>query len=127
MGRGGLPSLPVQDPAALRNGPRRLVDAAASLSSTAYGHMSCRVDNLSRAGCRVHIRCRFAQGTFLSLTFPGRGPVGARTVWSDGLRSGLEFLQPLHIAVLDDLLELFRCETGKRNKEAVRLEHWRPD
>jgi hypothetical protein len=127
MGRGDFPSLPAQDPEALRNGPRRLVDVAASLSSTAHGHMPCRVDNLSRAGCRVHIKCRFARGTFLSLTFPGRGALGTRMVWSDGLRCGLEFIQPLHIAVLDDLLKLFRREPGERSAGPVRLEHWRPD
>ena len=124
---GSTPTLWDEHPESLRNGPRRLVAIAASLSSTAHGRIACRVDNLSRAGCRVLVQCRFAAETFLSLTFPGRSPLGARVVWSDGLRCGLEFINPLHIAVLDDLLGLFQRGPEVKANEPRDLAHWKAE
>ncbi|WP_375381966.1 PilZ domain-containing protein [uncultured Sphingomonas sp.] len=116
-----------QYPERLRSGPRRLVAVAVLLSSTAHGQNLCRVDNLSRSGCRVLIQCRFATETFLTLTFPGRSPLGARVIWSDGLRCGLEFLHPLHVGVLDDLLRLFQRPPGEQARESRDLASWQPD
>lgn len=113
-----------RSPEAMRQAPRRLLSAPATVSSSADGRMACRVDNLSRAGCRIHIQCRFAVGTYFSLTFPDRQPIGCRVAWSDGLRCGLEFLTPLHVAVLDDLLALFPRPAVTEGPQPLAL--WQP-
>lgn len=115
------------DPESFRSGFRRLVTIPASVSSTAHGQNACRVDNLSRSGCRALIHCRFAPGTFLSLTLPGHSPLGARVIWSDGLRCGLEFFNPLHVAVLDELMHLFKRIPGEPAKESRNLADWQPE
>lgn len=109
---------------ALRCAPRRPVWAPASLTNSATKLISCQVDNLSRMGCRVHARCRFPVETYLSVTFPQKGPLGTRVAWSDGLRSGLEFLQPLHVAVLDDLLRLFHPPVQEHDVNCASLADW---
>ncbi|WP_368039738.1 hypothetical protein [Sphingomonas bacterium] len=94
------------------------------LTSSAAGQLSCRVDNLSRMGCRALIQCRFARDAYLSITFPHTGPIGTSVAWSDGLRSGLEFRQPLHVAVLDDLLRLFDRPRSGADQDFVSLADW---
>lgn len=112
------------EPEAMRQSPRRLVHVPAIVANSGDGYLECFVDNLSREGCRVNLQCRFTEDTFLCLTFPGRGPIGTRVVWSDGMRTGLEFLHPLHIAVLDDLLRLFPLPLDPPPCEGVSLSSW---
>lgn len=90
-----------------RVAPRRLVSIACIVSSSALGHVRAEASNLSRIGCRIEMQCRLHRGDFVMLAIPSFSPIGARVAWSTGTASGVEFLQPVNIAVLDHLLALY--------------------
>jgi len=91
-------------PDSQRVGPRRLVDMPARVSGSAIKPLEARASNISRRGCRIDVRCRFAVGTLMLITLPGLGPVGARVAWSEENRAGFQFVAPLDAAVLDLLV-----------------------
>jgi len=91
-------------PESRRAGPRRPVDIPARLSGSAIKPLRVRASNISRRGCRLDVRCRFAVGTIMLITLPGLGPVSARVAWSEESRAGFQFVAPLSIAVVDILV-----------------------
>ena len=100
----------IGDPKALRTAPRRVATAPAKVASTTHGHLPCTIDNLSRLGARALVRCRLRRGEHVILTLPEMAPLLTRVAWSLDGACGLEFVDPLHVAVLDRLLALYPRE-----------------
>ena len=96
----------------------------AKLASTSHGHLQCDVDNLSRVGARLHIRCRLNRGEHVLLTLPSMAPVLTKVAWSTDEACGLEFVDALHVAVLDRLLALYPPED---REEAGRIRTLSPE
>lgn len=57
--------------------------------------------DLSAHGFRAETAGRFAPGAQVWLKLPGLEAILARVAWTDGIRIGCEFEQPLHPAVVD--------------------------
>lgn len=63
-----------------------------------------RVSNLSRSGCLLHQNYSVLRpGKMLTIRLGEIGPIEAVVRWQDGLKIGLEFLTPLHQAMMDHL------------------------
>jgi hypothetical protein len=62
------------------------------------------VSDLSRLGCCLTLDDAASVGERLWVTLPGLSPVEAQVRWTDGRRAGVEFVQPIHLAVFDLLL-----------------------
>ena len=74
---------------------------------------------LSLDGCRIsHVGtpARFALGDALTLRLDGTAPIAARIRWLREGTIGLRFERPLHVAGLQDLIQLCRggIEQGQR-------------
>lgn len=79
------------------------------VSSSALGHLTACATDLSLGGCRIALQCRLIRGQFVMLTFPHFSPLGARVAWSDGVKTGITFAQPLCTGVLSHLLAAARA------------------
>lgn len=62
------------------------------------------LSDLSRGGCKVELVEAGETGDSVIARLPQIEPLGSRICWTEGRTSGIEFLTPLHPAVLDSLL-----------------------
>lgn len=63
-----------------------------------------RVSNLSRSGCMLHQNySALSVGRMLTIRLGEIGPIDSVVRWKDGLNVGLEFITPLHPAMMDHL------------------------
>jgi hypothetical protein len=60
--------------------------------------------DLSSGGCRVEMVQACDSGDSLIARLPGLEPLGSRVRWGEGRVTGVEFLRPIHPAVLDALV-----------------------
>ncbi|WP_443019156.1 PilZ domain-containing protein [Sphingobium sp. EP60837] len=65
---------------------------------------SSTVSDLSLTGFRIRTHMKFTSGSDISLTLPGLGARWAKVAWVPGFEAGCSFDEPLHQAVLDDVL-----------------------
>jgi hypothetical protein len=62
------------------------------------------VHDLSERGCMTHFVERPRLGEIVWVKFGALAPLESTVRWVDGYRGGLEFSQPIHSQVLEDLL-----------------------
>ena len=73
-----------------------------------------RVSNLSRSGCLLHQNySALSPGKMLTIRLGEIGPIDSVVRWKDGLNVGLEFITPLHQAMMDHLSQLYGVVWGK--------------
>lgn len=86
---------------------RYVVDVAASLSGSSLSkRRKAMLADISLFGCRVKTAGRFYPGDFLMISVPSFGPFGAEIVWATEGVFGVEFVRPLHRAVVQHVLSL---------------------
>lgn len=107
-------------PDAFRQAPRRLVAIPVRLSGSGMKPLRATVSNVSRIGCRLDVRCRFAPGASLLVTIPDLSPMSVRIVWSRERHAGVEFLRPLAAAVVDRLVARYPPRTPPEGPEPLR-------
>ena len=62
------------------------------------------ISDLSLTGFRVRTHMKLAVGSDLSISLPGIEPRWATVVWVREFEAGCSFHEPLHVAVLDNLI-----------------------
>jgi len=67
--------------------------------------VSIEILDASAAGLRARTTLSLAAGTLLKLTLPGGAERHARVAWVDGNLFGCEFMKPLGVRELRDLLD----------------------
>jgi len=87
-----------------RGSVRARVKMVAQLRETACKPDKVDLLDLSREGFRFSHHRSFHVGTQLWITLPGMGSLLAEVKWSDGIRTGCRFQDPLHEAVLARVL-----------------------
>jgi hypothetical protein len=65
---------------------------------------SSTVSDLSLTGFRIRTHMKLTSGSDISLILPGLEARWARVVWVQGFEAGCSFHEPLHQAVLSDLI-----------------------
>jgi len=105
--------------AAFRQAPRRPVAIPVRLSSSAMKPLRATVSNVSRMGCRLDVRCRFAPGAALLVTIPDLSPLSATIVWSRERQAGVRFSRPLGAAVLDRLIARYPVQPPREGPEPL--------
>lgn len=63
--------------------------------------------NLSRFGCCLTLDDLPTVGEWVWVAMPGLSPIQARVRWTEDRRAGVEFVHPLHVSVLDMLLQRY--------------------
>ena len=87
-----------------RNEPRLPVEITSRLRTGSGQAHIVRVSNLSRSGCRLHQNYSALNvGKHLTIRLGEIGPIDSVVRWKDGLAIGLEFVTPLHPAMMDHL------------------------
>lgn len=92
---------------AFRQAPRRPVAMPVRLSSSAMKPLRAQVSNISRMGCRLEVRCRFAPGIRLLVTFPSLAPLSAQVIWSRERQAGVQFSRAIAAGLLDQLIDRY--------------------
>ena len=82
------------------------VALTASVSLRRSGHLNYRVRifDASRHGCRVEFVERPKLDEQLWVKFDGLQPLGAEVCWVEGFTAGVDFVQPIHAAVFEQLI-----------------------
>jgi hypothetical protein len=83
------------------------VDVPGTIGLKALGRQAYRVRifNLGTDGCKVELVERPSIGDVMLVKFDGLDAVDAEVIWLDGHLAGLKFVNPIHPAVLDLLLQ----------------------
>lgn len=97
-------------PATAKKAVRWPVAIPITASGSGLGHHAAELWDLSRTGCLIQIQCKFAPNDLVLITMPSFGPRGARVVWSSGVETGLRFLDPLSLTVLETIATRHRRE-----------------
>lgn len=63
------------------------------------------VQDISRGGCRVELIEAYEVGDPVITRLPNLEPLGSRVCWTEGTTAGIQFLRPIHPAVLDSLVQ----------------------
>ena len=91
-----------------RNAPRNRVRIRASLRTGSGRAKEVWVTDLSKTGCRLHDRFGTMQrGKIVSLRFGEIGPVVGTVRWWENHTNGIEFEQPLHDVIVEQIVERF--------------------
>jgi hypothetical protein len=61
-----------------------------------------RVANISETGCNIQGHA-FQAGSEVWLKITGLSPIRAKSIWTDGDRTGCEFYTPIALPLVDDL------------------------
>lgn len=67
-----------------------------------------QIDDLSLTGFRCTTGFSLTPDNIVTLAFPGLTPLEAQVIWASGKRYGCQFEHPLHVAVFDHLVALYR-------------------
>ncbi|PLK25644.1 PilZ domain-containing protein [Novosphingobium sp. TH158] len=86
-----------------RRSPRQYVQAEVQFGQKGR-RTRVRLLDLSCHGARLSLFHKLTPGETFWLTLPGLAPLSARISWSNGHLAGCEFVEPLHPATFDDLL-----------------------
>ena len=62
------------------------------------------VSDLSLTGFRIRTHMKLSAASDISITLPGLESRWARVVWVRGFEAGCSFHEPLHQAILDDIV-----------------------
>lgn len=88
-----------------RRSPRADVQLDARLRRREGRPSMVEILDLSTLGFRAETHARFHPGTQAWLTLPGLEAMLVTVAWTDNIRVGCEFTQPLHPAVLDRFVD----------------------
>ena len=91
----------IEEGAEARRAERFGASADANLRPFRSGPEPIRVIDISTHGCGFESRWPFREGMMALLYLPGLEPWAATIKWWEDGRGGVEFLRPLHPAVLD--------------------------
>lgn len=86
-----------------RASTRLELSAAISLRSPRFSSHPSLLSNLSRHGCCLDLTHRVTAGDKLWVKLPGLAAIETIVIWEDEFIAGVEFVQPLHAAVMDML------------------------
>jgi hypothetical protein len=96
-----------------RGSPRFALEVPAALN---HAHPAKRVDaellDLSLTGCRVLAAKAYAAGTELPVKILGLEAWPARVVWNDAWSLGVEFDNPMHVAVVEHYARCYPREAA---------------
>src|SRR6478672_5112491 len=84
-----------------RSCERAAVASTISVRPIGGFNYQARLDDVSRAGCRVELVEQAELGEPLIARFPQLEPMVGEVRWLDGPIAGLQFARPMHPAVLD--------------------------
>ena len=87
---------------------RTALDAEVALRRTGQHHYKVRVYDASPHGCRIEFVERPSLKERVWVRFEGLEAIEAQVCWIDGVVAGVEFLKPIHPAVLDRLVGSIR-------------------
>ena len=87
-----------------RRGERRELRAPAQCRRGSMRETVVVLD-LSPSGARLRALSPLRSGHSIWLKLPGLEPQETRVVWTRGCESGCEFVQPIHSAVFDSLIQ----------------------
>jgi hypothetical protein len=85
---------------------RRRVHVAAQLRASSVGRIAVTITDISALGCQVRARQHFGPGTYLLVQVPSFEPFGATVVWAEDGLIGFEFVNPLHPAVVEHIIDM---------------------
>lgn len=91
--------------ATARRSERRSLDAIVSLRRPGQLHYRVRVHDASLHGCRVEFVERPTVDEKLWVKFDGLQPLEGEVCWVQGFIAGVNFVQPIHPAVFELLLQ----------------------
>jgi len=87
-----------------RGAIRYSIDATIRLRRRMEPSASSAISDLSLTGFRVRTHLKLGAGSDISITLPGLEPRWAKVAWVRGFEAGCTFHEPLHRAVLDNLI-----------------------
>ncbi|WP_407696056.1 PilZ domain-containing protein [Sphingomicrobium lutaoense] len=91
-----------------REGTREPLAAFVTVRETGRSRNAASIVNVSRGGCQISTVNRLVQGERIWVKFPGFDSIEATVRWSEEFTAGVEFVRPLHPAMLDHLLARLR-------------------
>ncbi|NNC72408.1 MAG: pilus assembly protein PilZ [Sphingomonadaceae bacterium] len=94
-----------EEPTSDREAERRPVGMRVGFRKRGYDQAKADVLDLSAKGFKIDTAMSLGVGTEVWLTLPGMTSRPAIVKWSENFIAGCEFIEPLHIAVLEDFLK----------------------
>lgn len=87
-----------------RGAVRYSIDAQIKLRRRMETAASSSITDLSLSGFRVRTHMKLSVGSDLSVSLPGLEPRWATVTWVRDFEAGCSFHEPLHVAVLNNLI-----------------------
>ncbi|WP_176599361.1 MULTISPECIES: PilZ domain-containing protein [Sphingobium] len=87
-----------------REAIRHAITAQVKMRRRMEHSVASSVSDLSLSGFRLRTHMKLAAGCDIALTLPGLEARWAKIVWVRGFEAGCRFHEPLHPAILDDLI-----------------------
>lgn len=92
-----------------RQEERAAVQIPVALRTQGCNAFNADVSDISRNGFRVDTHIPIAVDSYIWLRLPGLSPLAARVAWAVGLTHGCRFVDPLHPAVAEKVIEAYRA------------------
>jgi hypothetical protein len=112
VSRGQLAILPLPEG---RTAERRIVNLAARLREPGASIFDAEVLNLSTDGYMAIVPVTLEPGTSVWLRLPGLEPQNSRVVWFEDGKAGFQFINPVHPATIELLVQTNRKAPPKRH------------
>jgi len=112
LSRGQLAILPLPEG---RTAERRIVNLAARLREPGASIFDAEVLNLSTDGFMAIVPVPLEPGTGVWLRLPGLEPQNSRVVWFEDGKAGFQFVNPIHPATIELLVQTNRKGPPKRH------------
>jgi hypothetical protein len=112
LSRGQLAILPTPEG---RTSERRIVNLAARLREPGASIFDAEVNNLSVDGFMATVPVALEPGTNVWLRLPGLEPQNSRVVWFEDGKAGFQFVNPIHPATIELLVQTNRRPIPKRH------------
>lgn len=94
-----------------RRAERLDVQMQAALRPSGAKKFTVDVSDISVVGVSFGTASNLHIGDRVWLTVPGMAGLESRVVWRNGHRYGCEFINPLYVAVLDHIVQLYRKQS----------------